>query len=259
MISSPPKLGCLESPIGYPRVFLSKFMASNLPPPPPTADFHSKVARFPMMLNDTYGDCVIAGQGHHIQIATAYGLGAEKIITDAQVKQTYFTQTGGRDSGLNIPESLDWWVKNSVAGYKLSAWASVNAKSTEEIQHAIAGFGSCYFGVSLPNHYIDAINQKVPWTSLAYPANPQNGHCVLAAGYDKDFVYLLTWGQIQKASWQWIEKYADEADILLSPEWQSSVITPGSIDLDSLYKEFESLTGKKPPIPGQVPEIPWDL
>jgi hypothetical protein len=252
------KFGRNESPLGYPTARLRTFMSSAvLPPPPKSGTFADRISKFPTMLNDTYGDCVIAGQGHHIQIATCYGAGKEVVIPDSVVKQTYFTQTGGRDNGLNIPMSLDYWVKHPIAGQKLLAWAACDVRDPVEQMQCLSWFGSGYYGVTLPFRYLDAINQKRPWEDISQPRNPKAGHCVLSVAYNEIGPIFATWGLLQQATWKWVAKYGDECIALITPEWMSQVVTPGGLDLASMLEYFQSLTGKKPPVPENPPEIDW--
>lgn len=251
------KLGCLPSPEGYPRVFMSRYMAVGLPTPPVEADFQSKIAKWPMMLNDTYGDCVIAGQGHQVQVFTSYGLDKEVVLTDKVIQTSYFTQSGGRDSGLNIPESLDYWVKNPLGGVKLSAWASLNPRDQVEMSQAIAWFGGCYYGVNLPGNVMSYFNAGRDWDNTSQPGNRNAGHCIVAVAYNAKGPIIITWGRKVQCSWAWIEKYATEADVLLSPDWISKVVTPGGLDISLLLSDFEALTSKKPPIPVNPPPIDW--
>src|SRR5271169_756463 len=52
---------------------LAKYIpATTLAPPPATEDYSKKVATWPMMLNDTLGDCTCACAGHMIEQWTTY-------------------------------------------------------------------------------------------------------------------------------------------------------------------------------------------
>ena len=47
------------------------YLTPGLPPPPPSADWTKGITSWGMMLNDTLGDCTIAGAAHAIQVWTA--------------------------------------------------------------------------------------------------------------------------------------------------------------------------------------------
>lgn len=250
-------LGRLASDPAYPRVFMSRYTMVGLPPPPATADYTAKIAKFPMMLNDRYGDCVIAAQGHAAQVFTAYGSGQETVLDDKTIQTAYFTQTGGRDSGLNIPESLDYWVKHGLGGVKLSAYASNDPRDQDSIKRAIAWFGNSYFGVNLPPDCMDAINNNTDWDVTRYAPDPNAGHAIVASSYTEKGPVFITWGRKVQASWAWAAKYGTDAEVLLSPDWTSKVLTPADLDIGSLLDDFQALTGKKPPIPDNTPQIDW--
>jgi len=47
------------------------YLTPALPPPPPAADWTKGITSWGMMLNDSLGDCTIAGCGHALQVWTA--------------------------------------------------------------------------------------------------------------------------------------------------------------------------------------------
>ena len=69
-------------------------LSSELPAPPTSVDFYSKVTGWPMYGNDQYGDCVEAGTGHHEEQISRYGQGATVEVTDQQVLDMYSAVTG---------------------------------------------------------------------------------------------------------------------------------------------------------------------
>lgn len=251
------KLGCLPSDPDFPRVFLSRYTTNKLPAPPTSASYLEKIAKWPMMLNDRWGDCVVAAKGHLGQVLTCYGSDKEIVVPDAAIQTDYFTESGGRDSGLNIPESLDYWVKHGLGGIKISAWASVHPKDPVEMSQAISWFGGCYYGLAMPNNFMSYFSAGRAWDNTSQAPNQVNGHAVVGVAYNEKGPIVITWGKPQQCSWAWIQKYATDADVIISLDWNSKVITPGSLDLASLLGDFEALTGKKPPVPENPPIIDW--
>src|SRR5580658_6504330 len=85
------------------------YLEKNLPAPPETVDYGSKVKTWPMYLNDIYGDCTIAAVGHMIQDWTA-NAGKEISPTDNDILTFYehFT-TPGPDNGCNMLPVLKYW------------------------------------------------------------------------------------------------------------------------------------------------------
>lgn len=229
---------------------------AKLPAPQPS-DWTGKIRDWPTMLNDRYGDCVVAAKGHAIQIFTAYGLGAEVITPDSVIKSDYFTETGGADNGLNIPESLDYWVRNGLGGKKILAWADVNFDTPAEVMLAGQLFGGVYLGVSLPSNCFDAINAGRPWTDTSQSPNPRMGHCIHLAKIDADGPTCVTWGQLQKMTWDWFKKYTEEASVLISADWEGPLM-PAGINNAALMADYQEMTGKTPPPSPPDVVFSWD-
>src|SRR3954464_2591636 len=63
----------------------------------------------PVFANDRFGDCVIAGRAH--QTLRFELIEQKKVIgiTDGEVVREYLLETGGKDSGLIVLDSLSRW------------------------------------------------------------------------------------------------------------------------------------------------------
>ena len=60
-----------------------------------------------------------------------------------------------------------------------------------------------------------------------------SGHYVPIIGYDANYLYVVTWGQIQKMTWAFYDKYNDEAWVMLSQEMFNSGKSPEGFDLST--------------------------
>lgn len=171
----------------------------------------------PMYANDRYGDCVIAGRAHHTLRFEAIESGLWVPITDKEVTTEYFKQTGGRDSGLYILQSLKLWKSQGwIAGkavHFIEAYAQIAVKQ-EEISLAISSSCGVEVGVNLPISAQDQLSAGKPWTvttgSRSQPGT-WGGHLMLMTAYDRDGLTAITWGKRQKMTWAWFLKYCDEA------------------------------------------------
>jgi hypothetical protein len=244
------RFGRLPRKPGHKMLFLSDYLAKKveLPAPPTSADWTTKVPSWPMMGNDQYGDCVEAGKGHMVMVFSAYGAGTLNTPSDQVIESTYFTETGGSDSGLDIPTSLDYWVQNPLAGDKLAAWAAVNPANHDEVKLAIALFGGVTLGVNLPDNCFDAINAGQPWTDTSGDPDPSMGHDIVLVAYDAGGPTCVTWGQLQKMSWDWFDKYTTECYVLIGADWETDPV-PSGIALADLLSDYQELTGQGPPAP----------
>lgn len=89
------KLG-KHPPKFYKRTLLfGKYLTAQLPPPPAAVDYSKPVPIWPMMGNDTYGDCTCAAAGHMIEEWTA-NTGKGKTLSDPQILAAYNYFAKGR-------------------------------------------------------------------------------------------------------------------------------------------------------------------
>ena len=189
--------------------------------PKPPADFDYDVAHkapipMPMFLNDTLGDCVIAGRGH--QTLRFEWIEQHKIIpiSDPEVKREYFRETGGEDSGLVVLDSLSEWRKKGWKvgkhTYRIRAYAEIDFEMHDEFMQSVYADVGVGIGVQLPNaakaqtgHVWDVTTgpDAVPGT--------WGGHYVYIVGYNPTGPVCVTWGRKQQMTWAWLDKYCDEA------------------------------------------------
>ncbi len=246
------KLG--KNPAVFDRRSLSfgRYLTSQLPPPPPSVDWSSAVARWPMYLNDRYGDCTCAAVGHMIEAWTA-SAHAPRQPTDAAILGLYehFTPPGP-DNGCNMLDVLKYWRSHGVAGDRIGAFALLEQRSIVQARQAIALFGGCYIGVMLPDFVADAPDLlAVPWTVPPYGTrgdgapDPEAGHCINAVGYDATHVHVVTWGRIKAMSWGFYQDYSDEAYAVLSSDFLAQGRTPAGFDLAQLQADLAAINRLK--------------
>jgi hypothetical protein len=200
---------------------LARYFTSALPAPPPSQDWSKGITAWGMLMNDTLGDCTIAGVGHAVQVFSA-NAGTEASVTDAEALQ-YYEQWDGYDPGDPSTDQggveldvLTNWKNQGFAGHELSAFAAVTPISTVHVRQAIALCGGVYIGVELP---ISAQGQEV-WDLVGGPdgaAGSWGGHCVFVCGYDAIGVTCITWGALLKMTWAFWNAYVDECFALISP------------------------------------------
>ena len=236
----------------------------KLPPPPASWDVDRALGLAiptPMYANDKYGDCVIAGRAH--QTLRFEGLEQNRVlpITDKDVVDEYFIQSGGKDTGLYLLESLkDWrhdgWpvtteiktsrkilclplaTKKIQKTYTIYAFGSIEPVNHSSVKSCIHLLSGLYTGILLPN---SARGQKVWDADENAEGKPGSwgGHCVYIVAYDSDYLTCVTWGDKQKMTWAFLDKYCDEAFGVVDNKnrWQEN----SPIDVELLESYLKSL------------------
>lgn len=260
------RFGCNPTPASLPLLHLGLYLDRGALPPIQHKDWTPGIT-FPMMRNDELGDCVVAMKGHAVQIFSMLGLGQMATPGDKEIVDTYFKETGGPDSGLDIGTSLGYWVRNPLAGHALSAFAAIDFSSTDQIVTSNQLFGGVFTGVLLPDDAIPAVQKGMPWTNTWLAPNRQKGHAILLAKTESDGPTFITWGRKVKASWAWVARYAVNMFVGLSPDWfQGTSLDPSGLDDATLVTDYQLLTGErpnvvvtppapKPPGPGPAPVV----
>jgi hypothetical protein len=252
----PFKLG-KRAPINDPRTLkFAKYIKKAAPPPPTDESWVLKVPSFPMMGNDTLGDCVIAAMGHMIQQWTYYASDGQHMITptDPQILQAY-EDVGGyvpgdpsTDNGCYMLEALNYWRKTGLGGHKILAYVSVDPTNITEVQQAVWLFGNLFAGLALP---VSAQSQSGPggkWTvpsgGLVGNGSPGSwgGHCVPLMGSSPYIHVFVTWAEVQKMTSNFRLAYMDEAYAVLSLDWiDVKGVSPSQFDLATLKQDLASL------------------
>jgi hypothetical protein len=217
---------------------LARYLTPTLPPPPPAVTNSQSITNWGVMLNDSLGDCTIAGVAHAIQVWTL-SKGDEVTVPDPTILQ-YYKQWDGynpndpaSDQGGVELDVLNDWRQQGFAGHKLFAFADPDPQDSLHVQQAIWLFGGLYIGVQLPN---SAKTQEV-WdvdTSPNGQPGSWGGHCVYVADYDASGLTCITWGELKKMTWGFWGTYCDEAHALLSADWQP----PAGFDMAALQGDL---------------------
>ena len=223
------------------------YLTSALPPPPPVADWTKGIANWGMMLNDTLGDCTIAGLGHAVQVWTV-NAGSIATIPDPTI-QSYYEQWDGyvpgnpsTDNGGVELDVLNDFQKNGFAGHKLLAFVDPKPANLMEIRQSISLFGGVYIGLSLP---LTAQSQDVwdvvPKGGANAKQGSWGGHCVYVPKYDANGFTCITWGQPKTMTLAFWKKYCDEAHTLLGQDWLTAKGSPAGFDQAQLQTDLHAI------------------
>lgn len=245
------KLGKLP-PRHDPRTLqISKYLdTSKLPEPPRSEDYATKVRVWPMMRNDTVGDCTCASAGHMIEQWTTYAAKAFT-PTDAQVIAAYSAitgydpVTGANDNGAVILDVLNYWRKVGIASRRVAGYVGLEPRAHTDVKDAVMLFGNCYLGLALP---LSAQSQEV-WavppggaTGIGAPGS-WGGHAVPVVAYDPRTLTVVTWGRTKRMTWSFFDAYCDEAYAVLSQDWidDRTKLAASHFDFVTLQKDLAEL------------------
>lgn len=235
---------------------LAKYLTAALPPSPPAKSWirASKMQRWPMMLNDRLGDCVIASKGHLIQLDTALVVPHRvATLTDRQVLAGYEAVGGyvpgdpATDQGCVMLDALNYWRRTGYGGHKLAAFAAVRPLDTGHVRASINLFGAAEIGLGLPLTARQQVGDV--WdvvgdgkTGDSAPGS-WGGHCVPVPDYDADELVCITWGAVQRMTQRFFNAYCDEAYAPLPPDWLAANRAPNGFDLAALLTDLSLVTG----------------
>lgn len=246
------KLGKLGKRKDPRTIQLNDYIPAGAPPIPPSVEYwERKLGYWGMLANDSIGDCTIAAAGHMVAMWSAYS-GYEFLPSDGQVIANYSVITGynpadpATDQGAVEIDVLNYWRNKSMLGRAIEGYAAVNIANQEQVCQAVFLFGGVYIGFSVPQSAMDQFNSGQPWDVVGNDGGIVGGHAVPVLGYDAQYLYCVTWGQVQKMTWAFWKNaaYVDEAYAILSADWFGAKgLTPAGFGVDELRKDL-GLMGK---------------
>jgi hypothetical protein len=196
---------------------LTYYVAGSLPAPPPSFAVPA-ITDWDLDGNSEYGDCGVAGL-NHLLMAAAFAPGeAETFPTADQVVSYYLTYTGGQDSGVVLSDFLAYVRKTGFYGHTVSAYAPVQVADVSTLTTALWLYDAVYTGISVTQGMMDAFSAGQPWDLAAAQGQPIGGHCVPLVGFDSQFLYAVTWGQVQPIAYPAWHQVASEAWAVITGE-----------------------------------------
>ena len=158
---------------------------------------------------------------------------------------------------------LNYWRKKGIDNHKIIAFAKLtynnNARRREELKRAIYLYGGCFIGINIPRSVERQWQKGEKWTVLKR-ASPGDGrrrlwfsHALVAIGYNENELLVVTFGKEETMSWEFYEKYVDEAYAVFDEKFLRSRLTPSRMkvaDLRQVVKRrilhIQSSGGKNP-------------
>ena len=206
---------------------------------------------YPMDMNDTIGDCVVAGFDHSRQIITGLLTGTQKNFTNDDIINFYKTQNPAypqEDNGMSIQLFLEYLVNNKY----ILGFAKIDYKNPAQMKAAMYLGLSIMTGVQL---------QEAQHTQFAsgiwdYDINSPviGGHCINGAGYNVGIVDFVSWGKLIAGTDSFVAEQMDEAWFILMQEHVDHPSFRNHFDLAGFSQAIKTITNGKVIIP--VPPAP---
>jgi hypothetical protein len=241
-----------------------------LPAPPATCNYSAKAVSLQnVYMNDQLGDCVIAG-GYHVTGLETGNAGDGFVATNAQIVSDYSAIAGyvpgnpATDNGTDLPTAMDWWVKNQFAdGTKLTAYVAVDATNKTEVMQAMYLFENLYIGMALPDAWINPFPSGNGFVWDDGTPDTNNGHCIMAVGYDDQGLIVDSWGLIGHLTWAAVAHLCSAAGngelyAMLTPDQlaKGQTVAPNGVAWSSIVADFDAMGGNVPVPPPPAPEPP---
>lgn len=222
--------------------------------PPIAVNWWGKVASWGMMLNDKIGDCTVAADGHIVVQQSVYG-NKPVTVTDDDVERAYefsgyVPGDPNTDNGWTVQAALDYLHTWGLAGVRTAAYGEIDHSDHNAVRLAIFEFGALSVGVNLPDSAQVQFAEGVPWTVVGGAID--GGHCIVAVGYDTEYVYCVTWGKVVKVAWTWWDAYVEEAWAVITEDWDSVT----GLNLEAFGQEWADTFGGPNPFAKPLPPVP---
>ncbi|KAL9100765.1 MAG: hypothetical protein Q9163_003897 [Psora crenata] len=154
-----------------------------------------------------------------------------------------------KDKGMYIQKSLDHLVQfGGPDGQRALAFARVNPEKVEDVQMALATFGSLWLGIRVYDINRAQFNNGEQWTYQPTGEKPL-GHAVMAGAYDPN-IKIVTWGKVVSLTeGYWKKENVFDAFVVIWPEHIGTRRFMTGVSLQQLADQYRKMIGKDMEIP----------
>lgn len=230
---------------------------------PDKYDFDKGRAKFPVRMwgNNAWGDCVIAGRCNHLLRLERIEQRRTIALYDDDAVNEYKRMTGAEqpedanDTGLVVLDAMREWKNTGMPtdgrkgiraarNFTIAAYGELEPQDHQQLKMGVYAMHGIHMGFWLP-----VAAQRMTGNGVwdyngeaggEWQPGSWGGHLVYSKAYDKDGVEILTWGQKVKVTWNFIDKYCDEAWAVVDSfdTWRTKQI----IDVAALIKKLTEIT-----------------
>jgi len=241
---------------------------SGLPIPPPSCDYSTPA--LPVLQNilgnDQLGDCVIAGGYHILGIETGntgslWTPSMTDILSDYSAIGGYVPGEPSTDNGCDEITAMNYWTSHGFRdGSKLAGWVAIDPTNVQEVQTAQWLFEDLFFGIELPDSYINPFPSSDGFVWGTGTPNPENGHCIIGGGYTNQGIGIWTWGLRGTMTYAGIAQLCSQnaggsLSVLLSYDQiaKGASKAGNGFAWQDLLSDFQAMGGNVPVTPPPVP------
>lgn len=203
-------------------------------------------------------NCTVASAAHLIMVWRSYQAkniyrpSVQKIIEDygqmitGKPKGSPFIEKALEKGGepVEAVKMLNYWRKKGIDNHKIIAFAKLTynnkASRREELKRAIYLYGGCFIGIDIPRSVESQWQKGEKWTVLKRAAHGDRrrklwfSHALVAIGYNENDVLVVTFGKEETMSWEFYEKYVDEAYAVFDEKFLKARLTPSRMKVADL-------------------------
>lgn len=230
--------------------FRDYLSVSTLPSPPARAGHQNLIVTWGMLGNDQYGDCVLAGGDHETMLwnkeaSKTVNFSPDTALADYGAITGFNKNDPSSDQGTDMATAASYRRKTGLIDangkrHTVSAYLAITPGNKLELKQAIELFSNVGIGIQFPSSAMDQFHAGRPW-SVVSGSSIEGGHYVPAVGYDSKYVYVITWGKVQKMTWSFFTRYCDEAIVYLSQEFLTGGKSPEGFDAKTLQANLAQL------------------
>lgn len=229
------------------------YLDATVLPTPPAKFGHQDAfpaAGWGMLGNDQYGDCVWAGAAHETMVfdklgGTSVAFDPHAVLSDYSACTGFNPNDPNSDQGTDMRKAAGYRRSTGVidrAGkrHKIAAYISLTPGGITHTLQAAYLFEAVGIGIQFPSTAMDQFNAHKPWDVVA-GAKIEGGHYVPLLGADATYLYVVTWGQVQRMTHRFFTKYCDEALVYLTQEDLRGGKSVEGFDLAQLRSDLSAL------------------